>query len=658
MATSLVYPQLPTRRYRTVNPDFSTSNPEDMARQDRQIGYNYSDILGGDYAEDELYWQAVANGYRGTADQFFSDLMANPGYSPEEMAQITNQDDLRRGMTSDSEFQGNYMTDDEWMAAQGNPWARNQAYNPGQMEARTNEAQGWRRGALESGAENVRGALTGGEEAVRGAVAEGNRGVRGAVETGEQNVRGGIGQGEESVRGAISQGEGAVRGAIGQGTGAIRGSIAQGEQQLQQALDRGEGAVRGRLDQARTDVLQGQGELRDKLNANVGDVKGRIDTALANPELEITGNELRLMEDQAGRVIGNYGQSRLNEVETAAKRSGVVNPLAMAELKGRIARETAGSMADATADAKLRSLTTKRNVAAENTDRKIGAADTIGGYGERAATTIGQSGIQSGLALGEMGTGAETSMLTNRTGATTDMNKLRTGAEQGIMNTSVGAETSMLGNRTDAERAMLDNRTRTEEALARNRLSAEDAIAGRTLGAEDTLAGRRYAGETGIMNAGIGVEDANANDQISTARWNQETGINVGRDIDDTQVNRANYSTENRQGVALANQGARFNQGAVAQDYTRQGGVIAGNARRQDQQQGRDYFANQSQFAANQSGQAGSRRIEGIGVGLNAGARGTQNFQNYRTQNPSLGRRLTDAAISAGTRIASGRLGG
>jgi len=534
----------PYRRRRTVNPDFSTSNPEDMARQDRQVGINYSDIFNDDFSDDEVEFGNIANQHRGQADELYEQLLNNPGLTPEEREQILGQIE---GRATEQDLQGNFQTEDEWMANQGNPWDRNRAFDPGQMEERTREAQGWRRGAFDRGAKGVREGLDRGE-------------------------------------------------------GSLRGALDRGDSTADAALDRNESDVRGSIGRVRDGVSSDLDRFEKGLTDNARGVQDKLDGIVNDPDLEVGDEEIQRAEDRAGRTIGNAYQSGLNEAESAANRAGTTNPLAMAELKGRVRRESAGKMADAVSDATLGGIRLQREVRGQNADRKVGAADIGAGYGERASTTIGRTRADTGLALGELETGAEVTLGRNRQGSILDRNNLR-------------------------------------------------------VGAENSMAGRRAGAEADIMGLGVDVEDANANDQRDMTQWNQQMGVDIGRDVDDTQVERSRWNTVNRQATNNANLNTRFNQGHAQAQHTQQGGTIATNARRNDQQTVRDYHTNQGQFHTQQRGAAAGRRVQGVGVGLGHASDGTRTFSNFRTNNPTLGRRWVDGMISGaqqGARAAAG----
>ena len=120
--------------------------------------------------------------------------------------------------------------------------------------------------------------------------------------------------------------------------------------------------------------------------------------------------------------------------------------------------------------------------------------------------------------------------------------------------------------------------------------------------------------------------DINANRDDMNARVGLETAGESGAQ------NRAAQLMLNRQGTQQQNVQNKFNQGqAVYGQQSNASGRVA-DTRRQDQQTGGGYFANQSQFDSNKQDKAADRQVDIYGRSTNAVNTANNTYTNARAQ--------------------------
>lgn len=188
-------------------PDLTTEDPNRMTVQDRTSAYDRGNRIDADYAGELQRRRGFEDRYRGPMDNAYSDLNQTPGYSPEETAAITRQDELSRLPATQEQINSWQFTPEEQAGIAGNPNQRRGYFNPAQTEGIANETAGnvnreldqWGqngRGAYSTMSDNTRNAITGSHLAPsQGYMDQQDT----AINSGEGNVRRSIGSYGSSI---------------------------------------------------------------------------------------------------------------------------------------------------------------------------------------------------------------------------------------------------------------------------------------------------------------------------------------------------------------------------------------------------------------------------------------------------------------------------
>lgn len=533
-------------RKRTVN-NYTGDDPVKAAENDRLRALNYGDVFDDDFSEGQSHYSNLGTLYRGAADEAFEGLRDRPGYDPEIESRLMDESGYRRGMTTDDEFAGNFMSESEQAGAYGNPWERNRAFDPGKLDTISREGQGWRRQAYSAGAD-------------------------------------------------------AARGANQQATAAGRASLDQGDDRTFNAIDAGEGKAFGEWDRTEGKVNDGLGDYESKYGGVASGLEGKYGSIIDPAKLGISDRQVELMKDAAGRTVGAaYGTSRDNLYRNA-EAAGNVNPLALASAETKLNRGMSGEMADAISDAELKGVEAQRNANKDIAGMQMEGATNVAGISERGTRAIGDGRLGASMTIGQ-----------GRVGTADVFGRTRAG----YMDSRSNARTGFEGQAGD-----------------------------RAVGLESTLQGRN-----------IGVEDQNAREGNDNIRYQTDTGINIGRDIDNTQVDRSRYITQNRQDVNMANQQNRYTQNTGTEDRVRQGYQTVGDQRVAGQTARRNYLQQQGNYNTDVSEKYPDRRISAYGQTAGMQSEGTGRISAHKTNNPGFMRSVGNAALQAGVAAVGGAAG-
>lgn len=111
------------------------ANVNQMIREDRDFARSRGDRFNQDNADRARDRFNTGEYYRLTGDEIAQGLMGGQGgYTPEEIEQMRQDAEFERGRTSDEEYAGNELRDDETAGIRGNPWARAAYFDPETMD--------------------------------------------------------------------------------------------------------------------------------------------------------------------------------------------------------------------------------------------------------------------------------------------------------------------------------------------------------------------------------------------------------------------------------------------------------------------------------------------------------------------------------------------
>lgn len=288
----------------------------------------------------------------------------------------------------------------------------------------------------------------------------------------------------------------------------------------------------------------------------------------------------------------------------------------------------------------------------QNEADMVQAASTSIGNATRAkkdavAREAAASGNQSALAL------------------TAGMNDLQTqgdiNAEDAALNAKVAARE--LGLNASQRRSALgiqaagdlEGQTASnEQRLADRRLNAAGEREGYRSAAERArmtadIANEQYLGDSLInLEGDIGRNRASYNLQTGRDRqdanlWNQNTGMGIERDVDETQSERAKWLASNRQGTQMAGQGRYFDQGFTVNQAGSQRAQTVADARRTGQGEYRNWTTGQTGSAVDAGATARGQRTQAYGTQGQIAGNATSTQAQYRTANPSFGRTFSQS---------------
>jgi hypothetical protein len=298
----------------------------------------------GEQLQDEFYQQSErdreqADRYRGQVEQFYRQLMEEGGYSPEEAAQILQQEGYDQLLWNAGDEANSQLTEGEQAQIMGDAYAGKKAYDSSGL---------W--GALESGNQNRRGAWDAGTAGAQTALDRFRERQDAAIGGAE------LGPGREYLEGS-------------------RGSL---------------GRMEGRV----LDPLRGADELAASGYEDIADplsLSGRYQDAMTVGDEEVTGLEKVAQDEIRGRTA-----RVLQDAERRALQGGTANPLAIAALQREAMQESNLDAADAAVKAKMGALGYRREMEDQMEARRLNAEGQGAGIrAEGLGRRLGLAGAMS-----------------------------------------------------------------------------------------------------------------------------------------------------------------------------------------------------------------------------------------------------------------------
>jgi hypothetical protein len=516
------------------SPNMSESDPYEMFKQDRRSWYDRGNRLDQDARDEQARRFGLEGTYRNQMDSTYGDLLNNPGYTPDEQANILRQDELGRlGLTQD-QVNGFQFRDDEQAAIMGNPNSQRGWYNPAEGEGIVNQVEGGIRGSMDDWRNTAYGTWGEGAGLTRSAIDNAQLGP-GADYMGSQDAY--LGGGSAGIRGAYGNPNLQMdAGFMGNQNAALAG---------------GDSAVRG---------FTG--------NQALGADAQYMQDMQFGPEAQ------QEMEQSARTSIGNYGRSMRDRVERNAAQSGINSPLALAAGLNNLQGQNAIDQEDAALNARVAARrlgldTTQRRedtrLGAEQFRGNLGAQSELGLLRNRVATNEGMEGMRLSAAGRQAALGLQ--------------------GEGMIMNAGLGAAGEREGFRSGAERARMGARVANEQDLMRTGIGVAGDLGRAGIGAATAIGDRRTDTHRYNTDTGIGIERDIDRQQTArslglaanrqqTAQQGQQAMFNQG-----FQTNNA--LAQRHAGIADARRGDQNEYRGWATGQTNQQAQLGQNARQQ-----------------------------------------------------------------------------
>jgi len=182
--------------------DYRQESPGQANRENRANFAQWGENVDSELADQYGYNNQLSQSYRTPMNQAYGDLSENPGWTPEELEQITRSNAYRDGMTTPDEYASNYATDAERAGIAGDTNSYSQYFDPSSMRGINAEQDVRQRSALDAG----KGGLA-------NATGDLIRGYGSAIDNPGLGVSGDY---TRALGGALNQGEGDIRSALSQ----------------------------------------------------------------------------------------------------------------------------------------------------------------------------------------------------------------------------------------------------------------------------------------------------------------------------------------------------------------------------------------------------------------------------------------------------------
>ena len=162
---------------------------DDLLNQNRQ----YTQATGGQLmsgAQEQANNNAgLSANYRQIGDEANWDrISGRGGYTPGEAGNITRDDELHRAVSTNEDFDRNFLTGDEYNQIMGNPWQRGAYFNPDGSRAMQDASAGRQRGAADALHGGMAASYNPADLAMSGGYGDTVRGALGSTRTGVQGA--------------------------------------------------------------------------------------------------------------------------------------------------------------------------------------------------------------------------------------------------------------------------------------------------------------------------------------------------------------------------------------------------------------------------------------------------------------------------------------
>lgn len=361
-------------------------------------------------------------------------------------------------------------------------------------------------------------------------------------------------------------------------------------------------------------------------------LRGGVDRLRSGYGAAIDPSRLRMSEDYGGRLRGQVDQG------ASGMRGAAYDP--SLNVSDRYMDKRGVS------DAEVRQMET------------LGGMDAGAGYQsaidemERSAAASGSTNPLAVAAMrGELERGAGAASTAAALRARIAARDSQRSGEQAIEDTRLGAAGTRTGYRLDAEDRISGRGMEAERDIESTRMGGERDVSDRQMRAAEGVGDADLGAERDIYSGGVDLERGIGDRTMDVRDRNQTRGIELQQGIDDRSVDRAGRVATNRQATSQGLTADRFNRGYQINQATSERGRAVGDARRQDQAEGRQAAMNLAQYGGGRSNQTAQNRLGFYGQTSQNTLGAAQGAAGYKTANPSFGRTLTQGLASAPGKI-------
>lgn len=363
-------------------------------------------------------------------------------------------------------------------------------------------------------------------------------------------------------------------------------------------------------------------------NGMAGNTRGAISSAQLEPSSDYTGTQDRYLSSGASGIRGAFSNPNLG-VSSEYRQNMQFGPQAQQEME-QAAANTIGNSTRALRD---------------QVEMKANAS----GYNSPMALASGYQQLQQ-----QGDSNAADAALAARVQA----KRLGLDVTQGREDTRLGAAQTQAGMALQGENQIMNSGLDAAGQRENFRSNAAQTRLGSTLQNEQGLGGALMGlysqhGQAGMdANMQLGAQRQAAN------QYNQNTGIDIERNVDKAGSDRAALLAQNRQNTAMYGQDAMFGQGFQTNNAASTRNANIANARIGGGQEYRNWATGQTNEQANLGQQARTGRTSAFGTAAGAANSAANTASGYKTGNPSFGRTFAQGLASGTARALTGGFGG
>ena len=185
--------------------------------------------------------------------------------------------------------------------------------------------------------------------------------------------------------------------------------------------------------------------------------------------------------------------------------------------------------------------------------------------------------------------------------------------EKDIEGMRLGAEGNYAGMASNAEMDLGGRRYGALRDTEGMRLNAEGGIADRNIGIESTIGARDLASEQAIADRNYDSANQQYRNNMNNARYIGETGADLARGTDDRNVERSRYASRNRQDTERYASESDYARQLARNDRISQRTQQVAAPRLSQEQEHRNYLANQQAMANENVGRTFGQQIQNNG---------------------------------------------
>jgi hypothetical protein len=590
------------------SPNWATNDPQTAMKDNRtyaaSMGGNLDNMLGGQQA----YADQLEAFYRNPMNAEAANIAQTPGYTTDELGNITRGDQYAQGVTGADSYSQLNASDQEKAAMKGDPNSLYNFYNPDQLNSINQDSATRQRGRFGD---------------TQGAMNANLEGTQGRLDT-----------------------------SIGQATGRLDSSLEGAANRIASSLDQTQGSMQSALDQQK----QGYGQAINPSNLRVDagflpavegayqQHAGAMDAATGSSKLNLnlspqdylmSNQELQDTVNQAGQSVQNARQSQMDAYTRAAQASGNADPMALAALATQTQNQGNEAAANAQTNAYLAAKGQQRGLAMNYAGANLAAGQT-------------QAGMQ---------VGAQENQMSQQLGEANAYEQMRLGAEQGLTADQMAAIQPQTGSQMGAAQYLSGAQLGSAQYLGSAGQTAGEYLGSLNTGANQYMGNARLGADQYLGSTGIGMEQGIGQQAQNTGQYLTNTGTGIAQNVNQLNTQYGNQQYQNRLQNTMYQQQNTFNQNTAIQDRQAAAYQAAANARMGGQNQFLNWSTGQVGQAVGQNQTAAQQRVGLYGEQTGAINQATGQWGNYnlaKNMQPSTFDKIAGGLIGAAGAFAGG----